>query len=66
MSEAGAALTDVGRTRIYVTDISQWESVGWAHGEVFGRIRPASSLVEVRALIDTRLLVEIEVTAIIS
>ena len=62
---AGASFRDVVRTRIYVTDISQWESVGRVHGEVFGAIRPAATMIEVRALIDPALLVEIEADAVV-
>lgn len=63
LGQAGAALTDVVRTRIYVTDISRWREVGAVHAQVFGDVRPVATMVEVSALITPDLLVEIEVDA---
>ena len=62
---AGGTLQDVIRTRMFVTDISRWEEIGRAHGEYFKAIKPASTMVEVRALINPEMLIEIEVTAIV-
>jgi enamine deaminase RidA (YjgF/YER057c/UK114 family) len=63
LKQAGASMTQVVRTRMYVTDISQWEAIGRAHGDVFRDIRPAATMVQVAKLIDPEMLVEIEADA---
>jgi enamine deaminase RidA (YjgF/YER057c/UK114 family) len=65
LARAGAAMRDVVRTRIFVTDIGRWQEIGRAHREFFGDIRPCATMVEVRRLIDPEMLVEIEADAVV-
>ncbi|MGQ0645410.1 MAG: RidA family protein [Elusimicrobiota bacterium] len=65
LAQAGATLRDVVKTRVYAVDISRWQDIGKAHGEIFQGIKPATVILEVKALIDSKMLVEIEATAVL-
>lgn len=65
LEEAGASLADVIRTRMFVTDISKWQQYAKAHQEYFGKIKPATSMIEVKSLIDPDMMIEIEVSAVV-
>ena len=65
LKEAGSGLDKVVRTRIFTTDISQWEEIGKAHGEFFGTIKPATTMVEISKLIDPTIMIEIEFSAVV-
>lgn len=65
LEEAGATVEDVVRTRLFVTDVDRWEAIGEVHGELFGHVRPASTMVEVSRLVDPALAVEVEAEAIV-
>ena len=66
LNDAGSKMSDVIRTRMYLTDINDWETVARVHGDIFSDIKPVSTLVEVSGLIDKELLIEIEVSAVVS
>ena len=66
LNDAGSKMSDVIRTRMYLTDINDWETVARVHGNIFGDIKPVSTLVEVSGLIDKELLIEIEASAVVS